>query len=186
MFTPAQSLMYGATAFAAVAEVATKPTPWVPHESNVTGVDVHMFGGVLDDTLLSARHSVFSIPAPMAVSNLTETPYKPSRPARHAVPKVSLPSIEASGRHLRGREARDAAPSAQAAADSAVLPGIDYLSYGYNVIKGFPLATTYDNGWSTQGGADIACESCFSENRTFYGREYRVTHLLGEHGLVLR
>ena len=164
--------MYGHAAFAAAIKVATKPTPLLPHRANASGVDVHLFGGLLQEGMLSARHNVFSIPVPM---DLPASDPQDKWHSQHPLAPFKQPLLpKAPGRHLRGpgshRTATAAVRRASApAGDPAVLPGVDYLSYGYNVVKGFPLATTYNNGWATQGVADIACSSCFSENRTFYG-----------------
>lgn len=48
-----------------------------------------------------------------------------------------------------------------------VFPGVDFLNHGYSAIRASPLLGGTDSGWTTASIFDVACPTCFGEQRQF-------------------
>ena len=49
-------------------------------------------------------------------------------------------------------------------------PFTSFINHGYNKLKGNPLATASDPGWSTQPIFSLDCADCYNKGRTFGGQ----------------
>jgi len=71
---------------------------------------------------------------------------------------------------LRGSRAQPAAAATAAAGPALpIWPSADLLSHTYNFIAATPGAQR-DAGWLARGAFQVACPSCFSQNRSLNGR----------------
>eukprot|EP01062_Namystynia_karyoxenos_P058392 TRINITY_DN49943_c0_g1_i1.p1 TRINITY_DN49943_c0_g1~~TRINITY_DN49943_c0_g1_i1.p1 ORF type:complete len:2150 (+),score=590.40 TRINITY_DN49943_c0_g1_i1:116-6451(+) len=127
-----------------------------------SGTDLHYFGG------LAAGPD--GNPAPTTAHSLLLAEAIPAQPpARLRFKRRPPPPPQRATQPPAAPLRRVADP---AAPQTAILPGVEHLSYGYNILRGNPLASAAagvrDGGWVSPV-FEVACPTCFAQRRSLAG-----------------
>lgn len=135
--------------------------------------DVHMLGGyttsdcsttagLVGTATVSDQHTVYKIPSS---GPFNSTRLQVRRKTLHVPEKP----------HAQFTQVRRASGNAEHPHSSrsgpTLLPGVDSLGRGYNLLKGNPLSTSGgDPGWSTRSILDFGCSGCLDNATVLEGR----------------
>jgi hypothetical protein len=144
-----------------------------PDAADGDALDVHVFGGVSDDGSPVKSHTALRLFAPSdpSVSGVAHT--------HAAIRTVHRKTATALPRAPIQAESKPVATGA--AGVLPVLPGVDFLGLGFDLVKANPLAeaagmngegdSAFSSlGWSSMPVYDASCVDCFASNTTLAGK----------------
>jgi N-acetylneuraminic acid mutarotase len=138
-------------------------------EMGINMMQVHTFGGTSVGGAQSQSHAVLNLYDPTAARQAPTSA------------EFAVPTLQTKLSHI-GMTSAHSVDAIHTVADSSgpVLPGVDFLGYGYDILKANPLASVSNtaglfgpDGWSGEPVFDPSCPTCFTKTKSIFGK-YRV------------
>jgi hypothetical protein len=139
------------------------------------GTAVHVLGGysttvcAADGSLVgtadvSNQHTLYSIPRGGRPDGTKSAGARATSVRHTAIAPRRVPALQ---RHSVVKETR----SDSSGSEPRLLPGVESLGYGYNLLKGNPFSSAGgDPGWSTRSVLDFGCSGCLGNASVLEGR----------------